>query len=287
MPPMPPARSMRETYREILEAAEAEGRSLVEVSRSAAEHAVVTMADPGKLNMLSAALTLQLKRHLAELVDDPRIRTVVLTGADPGFSAGGDLNLMAETVGRLRDPDDQEGTTGPWRWIRREFGGVARLLAGSDVLVISALNGPAAGVGLAFAFASDLVVASERAVLVPAFGRLGLLPEVGTSWHLTHRLGYQRAVQYFLSGEHIDAATAHAWGLVNEVVPHDELLDRANEWARRAREMPEHALRMTLPLLRQTASMTWEQALVMEEFAEPNCFSTRDFADSVDSMLKR
>ncbi|MFD0854543.1 enoyl-CoA hydratase/isomerase family protein, partial [Actinomadura adrarensis] len=58
-------------------------------------------------------------------------------------------------------------------------------------------------------------------------------------------------------------------------------------WARRARELPEHALRMTLPLLRQTASMSWEQALVMEEFAEPNCFSTRDFARSVATMLDR
>jgi 2-(1,2-epoxy-1,2-dihydrophenyl)acetyl-CoA isomerase len=276
---------MPKTYVEILEAAEAETRSLVEVSRSA-DHAVVTMTDPGKLNMLSAALTLQLRRRLVELAEDPRIRTVILTGADPGFSAGGDLTLMAEAVERLRDPDDQEGTTGPWRWIRREFGGIARLLAGSDLLVISALNGPAAGVGLAFAFASDLVIASERAVIVPAFGRLGLLPEVGTSWHLTHRLGYQRAVQYFLSGEQIDAATALACGLVNEVVPHDQLLDRTNWWAGRAREMPEHALRMALPLLRQTASMSWEQALVMEEFAEPNCFSTRDFARSVDSMLK-
>jgi 2-(1,2-epoxy-1,2-dihydrophenyl)acetyl-CoA isomerase len=277
---------MPETYRDILKAAEAETRSLVTVSRSGAEHAVVTMTDPGKLNMLSAALTLQLRRHLTELAEDPAIRTVILTGADPGFSAGGDLNLMAEVVERLHDPDDREGTTGPWRWIRREFGGVARLLAGSDLLVISALNGPAAGVGLAFAFASDLVIASERAVLVPAFGRLGLLPEVGTSWHLTHRLGYQRAVQYFLSGEHIDAATALEYGLVNEVVPHDRLLERAEWWAGRAREMPEHALRMTLPLLRQTASMSWEQALVMEEFAEPNCFSTRDFARSVDSMLE-
>ena len=84
-----------------------------------------------------------------------------------------------------------EGVADVWRWIRREFGGIARLIAGSDTIFIGAVNGAAAGVGLAWALTCDLVIASERAVIVPAFGRLGLIPEVGTSWALTRRLGYQ------------------------------------------------------------------------------------------------
>ncbi|MQY05741.1 enoyl-CoA hydratase/isomerase family protein [Actinomadura macrotermitis] len=274
------------SYAEIAAQARADTRTLVRVERRPG-HAVVTMSDPGKLNMLSAAMTVQLQDALAELTADPEVRAIVLTGADPGFNAGGDLSLMADTVRRLADPADEEGATMPWRWIRYQFGGCVRLIAGSDTLVVSALNGAAAGVGLALAFASDLVVASERAVIVPAFGRLGLLPEVGTSWHLTHRLGYQRAVQYYLSGEHIDAAKALEYGLVNEVVPHEELLARALWWCERALATPEHAQLMAVPLLRQAASMTWEQALVMEEFAEPNCFTTKDFARSVDAMLGR
>ncbi|WP_018653566.1 enoyl-CoA hydratase/isomerase family protein [Actinomadura flavalba] len=271
------------TYDGLVARARADTRTLVQVERHDG-YAVVTLTDPAKLNILSAALTVQLHDHLAGLTAEPEIRAIVLTGADPGFSAGGDLGLMAEVVEQLADPEDEAGSTTPWRWIRYQFGACVRLIAGADTLVVSALNGPAAGVGLALAFASDLVVASERAMIVPAFGRLGLLPEVGTSWHLTHRLGYQRAVQYYLSGEHIDAATALALGLVNEVVPHETLLDRARRWCERAMATPEHAQLMTLPLLRQAAGMTWEQALTMEEFAEPNCFTTSDFAQAIKKL---
>lgn len=151
--------------------------------------------------------------------------------------------------------------------------------------MVAAVNGPAAGVGLALAVASDLIIASERAVLVPAFGRLGLLPEVGTSWFITHRLGYQRAFQYFVSGDHIPARHALELGVVNEVTEHEQLLGRARWWCERLLALPWHALAMTKPLLRQASSMSWEQALVMEEFAEPNCFTTKSFAAAVGSML--
>ena len=96
-----------------------------------------------------------------------------LTGADSGFSAGGDLRMMQVAVEQLRAP---EGVADVWRWIRREFGGIARLIAGSDTIFVAALNGAAAGVGLAWALTCDLVVASDRAVIVPAFGLLGLSP---------------------------------------------------------------------------------------------------------------
>ena len=106
---------------------------------------------------------------------------------------------------------------------------------------MAALNGAAAGVGLAWALTCDLVIASERAVIVPAFGRLGLIPEVGTSWALTRRLGYQGALAYYLRGDHIDAPTALRLGLVQEVVAHDRLLEAADEWCSRVAEMPPHA----------------------------------------------
>ena len=144
-----------------------------------------------------------------------------------------------------------------WRWIRREFGGIARLIAGSDTIFVAALNGAAAGVGLAWALTCDLVIASERAVIVPAFGRLGLIPEVGTSWALTRRLGYQGALAYYLRGDHIDAGTALRLGLVQEVVEHDRLLAAADEWCSRIADLPPHAVAMTKPLLRATADADW------------------------------
>ncbi len=112
----------------------------------------------------------QLRCALEALVVDRDIRSVVLTGRDPGFSAGGDLKMMRIGHRQLNNP---EGVADVWRWIRREFGGIARLIAGSDTIFVAAINGPAAGVGLAWALTCDLAIASERAVIVPAFGRLG------------------------------------------------------------------------------------------------------------------
>jgi 2-(1,2-epoxy-1,2-dihydrophenyl)acetyl-CoA isomerase len=248
------------------------------------DRAIVTLDESDRLNVLSAPLVRQLRCALEALVVDSDIRSVVLTGRDPGFSAGGDLKMMTTATENLGNP---QGVADVWRWIRREFGGIARLIAGSDTIFVAAINGPAAGVGLAWALTCDLAVASERAVIVPAFGRLGLLPEVGTSWALTRRLGYQGALAYYLRGEHIDAHEAQRLGLVQQVVAHDKLLDAADEWCSRIAAMPTHAVAMTKPLLRATAGAGWHEALTMEEFAEPICFTTAAFADSVQAMLAK
>jgi 2-(1,2-epoxy-1,2-dihydrophenyl)acetyl-CoA isomerase len=248
------------------------------------DRAVVTLHEPDRLNVLSAPLVRQLRRELTALDADPDVRAVVLTGADPGFSAGGDLLMMSAITERRTDPAP-EGVADVWRWIRREFGGVARLIATSDTIFIAALNGAAAGVGLAWALTCDLTIASDRAVIVPAFGRLGLLPEVGTSWALTRRLGYQGALAYYLRGEPMDARASQRLGLVHEVVAHDQLLIAADDWCSRVAAMPSHASAMVKPLLRTAADASWNEAMALEEFAEPVCFSTAAFADNVHAML--
>jgi 2-(1,2-epoxy-1,2-dihydrophenyl)acetyl-CoA isomerase len=248
------------------------------------DRAIVTLDEPARLNVLSAPLVRQLRHALEALVVDRDVRSVVLTGSDPGFSAGGDLKMMQTATENLSRP---EGVADVWRWIRREFGGIARLIAGSDTIFVAAINGSAAGVGLAWALTCDIAVASERAVIVPAFGRLGLLPEVGTSWALTRRLGYQGALAYYLRGEHIDAYEAQRLGLVQQVVDHARLLEAADEWCSRVAAMPAHAVAMTKPLLRAAADAGWHESLTMEEFAEPTCFTTAAFADTVHSMLAR
>ena len=188
-------------YNDLVADADHEAHTFVRVQRDN-DRAMVTLDDTDKLNVLSAPLTRQLKAAVQELVDDLDIRAIVLTGAGDGFSAGGDLQMMERAPEALAAP---EGSTDIWRWIRYEFGAIARLIARSDTAFIAAINGPAAGVGLAWALTCDIVIASERAVIVPAFGRLGLLPEVGTSWALTRRLGYQGAFAYYVAGEHLDA----------------------------------------------------------------------------------
>jgi 2-(1,2-epoxy-1,2-dihydrophenyl)acetyl-CoA isomerase len=268
-------------YDALLDAGRSHSEPLVRIDRNA-DRAVVTLDDPEKLNVLSAPLTLQLKSALEELTTDRDIKAIVLTGGDPGFSAGGDLRMMDQAPAGLAAA---EGTTDVWRWIRYQFGGIARLIARTDTAFIAALNGPAAGVSLAWALTCDLVIASERAQIVPAFGRLGLLPEVGTSWALTRRLGYQGAFAYYAGGQHLDAERAKELGLVHEVVAHEDLLEAADAWCTRIAALPAHAIAMTKPLLRAAADATWDHALAMEEFAEPQCFTTEAFQGSVQRLL--
>jgi 2-(1,2-epoxy-1,2-dihydrophenyl)acetyl-CoA isomerase len=268
-------------YEQIRRAGEDASHAAVTVDRPQPDRAVVTMNEPEHLNALSAAVCVQLNRVLEERSREDAVRTIVPTGAGDAFSAGGDLAMMETATEQI---GEAEGSADVWRWIRRQFGGVVRKIAGTDKAVIAAVNGPAAGVGLAFALTCDIAIASERAVLVPAFGRLGLLPEVGTSWALTRRLGYQGAFAFFAGGRHVGAEEAKSMGLVHEVVPHDELLAAADGWADRIGALAPHALEMSKPLLRAAAGSGWEQALTMEELAEPNCFTTARFRDSVRSM---
>ena len=270
------------TYESVVAAGRA-SPALVRVEREGAA-AVVTLDDPQRLNPLSPALTVQLRDRLGELAEDPAVRAVVLTGSDPAFSAGGDLRMMVEHGIPMVD-EGSGGATEIWRWIRLQFGGIARLITRTDKPFIAAINGPAAGVGLAFALACDLILVSERARIVPAFGRIGLVPEVGSGWLLTRRLGYQRTFALFAGGRHLTGQEAFEAGLANELVAHDELLGAARGWCERMDALPRHVLPMTKALLRQTADLTWEQAIAMEEFSEPMCFTTDAHRDAVLELL--
>ncbi len=271
------------TYEDVVARARSDSRPLVAVERTGA-HAVVTLNDAERLNPLSAALTVQLHDALAELARDPGLRAIVLTGADPAFSAGGDLRLIQD-VGQRLLAESPAGATDIWRWIRNQFGAIARLITRTDKAFVAAVNGPAAGVGLAFALACDVLLLSDRARIVPAFGRIGLVPEVGSSWYLTRRLGYQRTFGMYASGEHLDAQRAFELGIGNELVPHERLLEAALDWCEKIEAMPRHVIEISKPLLRQCADMTWEQAIAVEELAEPMCFTTTAHAEGVAELL--
>jgi 2-(1,2-epoxy-1,2-dihydrophenyl)acetyl-CoA isomerase len=271
-------------YTDVVAQARAEGAGLVLVDRAGAR-AVVTLNEPERLNPLSAALTVRLHETLTELAADESLRAIVLTGADPAFSAGGDLRLMRDEARPMLAGSG--GAPELWRWIRMQFGGIARLITRTDKAFVAAVNGPAAGVGLAFALACDLILVSERARLVPAFERIGLLPEVGTSWLLTRRLGYQRAFELFAGGRELSGAEAAELGLANSLHPHAELLPAARDWCARIEALPRHVTTMMKPLLRGAADMTWEQAIAMEEFAEPQCFTTAAHTEAVEALLAR
>ncbi|MEW6271676.1 MAG: enoyl-CoA hydratase/isomerase family protein [Thermodesulfobacteriota bacterium] len=272
-------------YEEFVRGLEADPRVLVTVERPRPHTALVRLDDSHNHNALSGALTVQLKRALEGALADTTLRAVLLTARDPMFSVGGDWKLMRE---RAHDAGARaEGTVGIWKWIRYQFGGIARLVTQADKPVVVALNGPVAGVALAWTLSSDLVIASERAQLVPAFGRIGLVPEVGTNWALSRRLGHQKAFELFVRGGMIGARDALALGLVNEVVAHERLVDAALAWCDRIARLPEHVVTMTKPLLRNAADMSWHQTLLAEEFAEPNTFTTEAHRRAIDELLAK
>ena len=138
----------------------------------------------------------QLLEQAEQLARDPDIRAIVLTGAGRAFSTGGDLRMMQTPSAGSPIPPTPRAPRAPWQWIRYQFGAMVRLIGHTDKAFIAALNGPAAGVGLAFALSCDIAIAAEHALIVPAFGKLGVVPEVGTSWALTRALGYRQAFAY-------------------------------------------------------------------------------------------
>jgi len=277
--------SANPSYEEWIQTLEADDRELVAVERPRSGVVIVRMQDSANMNALSGPLTVQLHRALATVTSDPAVRVVVLTGSDEVFSVGGDWRLMRDRAHTYSDRD--EGTTGLWQWIRYQFGGIARLIVNSDKVVVSSLSGPAAGVALAWALNSDLIVAAEDARLVTAFGRIGLVPEVGTNWALTRRLGYARAFELFVTGKILSGAEACELGLVNAAVPRERIASVVDAWCDRVCALPAHVVAMTKPLMRGAADMSWHHAILAEEFAEPNTFTTRAHRDAVKTLLAR
>jgi len=273
------------SYEEWIQTLEADARELIVVERPQPSVAIVQMQDGENMNALSGALTVQLRRALADVTADPAVRVVVLTGTEDVFSVGGDWRLMRDRGHTYATRD--EGTTGLWMWIRQQFGGIARLIVQSDKVVVSAICGPAAGVALAWALNSDLIVAAEDARLVTAFGRIGLVPEVGTNWALTRCLGYARAFELFVTGKILSGREAYDLGLINAAVSRDRVMSVVEQWCERVCALPVHAVAMTKPLMRAAADMSWQHAILTEEFAEPNTFTTRAHQTAVNALLAR
>ena len=169
--------------------------------------AVITLNRPDRRNALSAALLAELRQTAAELDASPDVRAIVLTGADPAFCAGLDLTELGEPGSALGGAG-----SGP-------------VLPPLSTVLIGAVNGPAVTGGLELALACDFLIASERARFADTHARMGIMPGWGLSYALPEAVGLRRARQMSATGNFVDARTALAWGLVNDVVRHRDLLD--------------------------------------------------------------
>ena len=179
---------------------------------------LVVLDRPEARNALTGAMITALDAALVDADADPDVAVVVLTGRDPAFCAGLDLTDLARTY-----EDVAAGPTGG--------GGAPRVRRGltpeTTTPRIGAVNGPAVTGGLELALGCDFLIASERATFADTHARVGVMPAGGMTIRLPQLVGVNRARQMSLTGDFVDADTACAWGLVNEVVPHDGLLPRA------------------------------------------------------------
>ena len=188
--------------------------------------ALVTLNRPEARNALSSELRAALPELVARADADPEVAAVVLTGADPAFCAGLDLKELGRSGGPLR-PGDREATVEP----TGEFSGSRASMLPTDKPVIGAVNGAAVTGGLELALHCDFLVASERARFADTHSRIGVQPAWGMTVLLPQAVGIRRAKEMSATGNYVDAGTALAWGLVNHVVAHDELLPFARALA--------------------------------------------------------
>jgi enoyl-CoA hydratase/carnithine racemase len=223
--------------------------------------ATLTFNRPDVLNALTFDIYAQFRDLLEDLRYDDSVKVLVLTGNGKAFCSGGDVH---EIIGALLDTDVKDHLA-----FTRMTGAVVRNMRLLDKPIIAALNGMTAGAGAVIALASDLRIASEQARFAFLFTRVGLAGvDMGSGYLLPRIVGQGRATELLMLGDTIDAVTADRYGLVNRVVPHDDLLPTAQEWARRLADGPSQALSMTKRMINSESNMDLVTALEAEAQAQ-------------------
>jgi 2-(1,2-epoxy-1,2-dihydrophenyl)acetyl-CoA isomerase len=236
--------------------------------------ATVTLDRPDALNAQTRPSRLALLRDLRALSSDTAVRCVVLTGAGRAFCAGQDLREPEA----LADVD----TT-----IRETYVPIIEALAGMPKPVIAAVNGAAAGAGLSIALACDVRYLADDAVLMMAFSNIGLVPDCGGSWFLARTVGYARAFELAATGRRVPAGEALALGLVQRVLPRDEVLPAARELAVQLAARPTLALAWTKRLLRAAEERPLAEIMELEAQLQAAAVDTRDHAEGVAAFLAK
>jgi len=224
---------------------------------------------------------------LSEASADLATRAVVLTANGKGFCTGADLRAGRARPAPKPDgaPDRVAGDVG--RMIRD---GAQRLIASildCEKPVIAAVNGTAAGIGAHMAFACDLVLVAESAKFVEVFVRRGLVPDGGGAYLLPRIIGVQKTKELLFFGDGLRAEDAMAIGLVNRVVPGDELIPTAEEWAARLAEGPTRSISLTKWLVNRSLESDRAAAFADEAIAQDLNMSTLDANEGVKAFLER
>lgn len=240
--------------------------------------ATITLNRPERRNALDIRMRGRFGDLVAEAVDDPDVRAIVLTGRGGHFCAGGDLTSMG---------NGQRMGADAGRSRMRDALRPIRLLHDCEMPVIAAVEGCAYGGGFGLALLADLVVVSTTARFCLSFAKVGLVPDCAALFTLPRMVGVQRAKELVFSGRELDAQTAHSWGIALEVVPVGSALKRAQQIAQALTTASGPALGMAKVALNQSLSSTFQMMVEYEAAAQGVAFSTGYHGDAVSRYLDK
>ena len=240
--------------------------------------AAITLAQPDKLNACSLEMAGELRDALDKAVAGGA-RAVLMTGEGRAFCSGADLTSLGNRA-TSRGEGSYQALTGHYNPLMEQ-------LASLPVPVVSAVNGPAAGVGCSIALAADFVLAGESGYFLQAFVNIGLVPDGGASWMLPRLVGKARATQMMMLGEKIGAAQAEEWGLIYKATSDDALLEEARALAQRLANGPTVALGAMKANIASALDTTYTQALHREALGQRTAGNSDDAVEGGMAFLQK
>jgi len=237
---------------------------------------ILTVNRPDKMNAISNELTSELSSLLDELEKDDKLRVLVITGAgDKAFVAGADIQELVDRDARMG------------RRVSRERQEIFSRIENLPVPVIAAVNGYALGGGLELALACNIRVCSEKAQFGAPEVKLGIIPGDGGTQRLPRLVGLGRAMEMILSGDFIDAQEAYRIGLVNRVVPPEELMKAAMELAQKIASRPPLAVRYAKEAVNRSQEGDAASGFALESYLHALTCTTEDKKEGVAAFLEK
>jgi len=241
--------------------------------------ATLVMNRPDRLNALNSELSSALNDALGRIAEDQSVNVVVITGAGRAFCAGGDL----AAIGKGR----QSGETRGLEPVLRAGMQMVLKMRTMPQPVIAAVNGPAAGAGMNIALAADIRIAAEEATFGQNFAKVGLYPDYGGTYFLPQLVGPSKAAELFYTGDMIDAKTALALGIVNKVVPAEQLEATVKTLAQKIAHGPSLAIRTVKKALFASEERELAQALDNEVREQIRCFMSEDCSEGIRAFFDK
>lgn len=240
--------------------------------------ATITLNRPAQLNALNKDLAVALLDAVQRAAADDSVRAVRLKGEGRAFMAGGDVGMFAENFAAA--PETIGG-------LIEAFHGIVGTIRAMPKPVIAVLQGAVAGGGLGLALACDVAIAAENIVMIAAYTKLGTSPDGGTTWSLTQALGARRAMDFIMLNDPADAKAALALGLVNRVVPVDQLEAESLAYARRFADASFGANAAVKRLVHAAAEGQFRSQLALERESFIERAGTADFREGVTAFLEK